>query len=843
MKRLTTFFTLAAFVMAMAVITSAAQAQGRRPTPVRPVTRPAVQAATPVQIGVPGTAASTEQNILPKPEPPFEGKIARTAKDSVPDFPKGVKAPEGAPNVILIMTDDVGFGASSTFGGPIQTPTMDKLANAGLRFNQFHTTSLCSPTRAALITGRNHHTCATGNIMELGTGFPGYNTLKSRSVGTVGQMLQGNGYSTAWFGKNHNVPDWHGSPAGPFEYWPTGLGFDYFFGFILAENNQWNTAIFENTMPYVTADQLGPNPKHFDELMADKAIQWLRTHYSVSPNQPFFMYYTTGTAHSPHHAPKEWLAKYRGKFDMGWDKIRGETFARQKQLGVIPENAKLTPRPEQIKAWDTLNTMEKETFPRFMEAYAGALSHADHEIGRVLDTIEELGQMDNTVVIYIMGDNGASAEGSMQGMSNETGCIANGVPETIEFLHSIREDLGGPLYFNHYPVGWAHAMDTPFQWAKQVASHFGGTRNGMVIYYPKKIQAKGEVRSQFAHVTDIVPTILELTGVAMPDSIDGVKQKPLEGSSLVYAFNDAKAPTHHPTQYFEMMANRGIYHNGWMACTTPLRFPWDNYGNDPDPDDFKWELYNITEDFTQSNNLAASNPAKLKELQQVFDTEAKKYQVYPLNSQMAELVDPAIRPSLLRGVSDLTFYPGTIRIPEGSAPDTKNKSFSLTAEIEVGDKPVEGVLATFGGRFGGWAFLVMDGKPMFAYAFSNQAQHKYVVKSTEALTPGKHEVKFEFAYDGGGIGKGGTGTLFIDGRKVGEGRIEQTCRARYGGSETFDIGEDHATPVIEDYLDRMPFKFTGKLEKIKLHLDESKLTEDDHKELRKHEAAHAKGTQ
>jgi arylsulfatase A-like enzyme len=583
------------------------------------------------------------RSILPRPEPPFRGKIGRTAKDSVPDFPKEVRAPKGAPNVLLILTDDVGFGASSTFGGPIPTPTMDKLAANGLRYNRFHTTALCSPTRAALITGRNHHTCASGVIMELGTGYPGYNTLMPKSCGTVAQVLRGNGYNTSWFGKNHNVPDWHSSQAGPFDLWPTGLGFEYFYGFIGGDTDQWHPALFENTRPVLPPFH---DPNYLlDRDLADRAINWIREQKSLAPQKPFFVYYSTGSAHAPHHAPKDWIAKFKGQFDQGWDKVREETLARQKKLGVVPPDTVLTPRPKEIPAWDSLDADRKRLYAHMMEVYAGALAHCDYHIGRVVEAIDQLGELDNTLVIYIQGDNGASAEGSLQGTTNEVGSMVNGIPEDLPFLLSMMDKLGSDRTYNHYPVGWAHAMDSPLQWTKQVASHFGGTRNGAVISWPKRIKAKGEVRSQFHHVIDIVPTILEAAGLPMPVEIDGVQQKPLEGVSMVYTFDDAKAKDRHTTQYFELMGNRGIYHDGWMACTTPLRLPWITVGASPSPDDFKWELYYVAEDFSQANNLADKNPEKLKELQALFDVEAKKYSVYPLDSSAAERADPAIRPS------------------------------------------------------------------------------------------------------------------------------------------------------------------------------------------------------
>jgi arylsulfatase A-like enzyme len=775
------------------------------------------------------------QDVLPKPEPPFNGKIGRTVKESVPDFPKGLEAPKGAPNILLILTDDVGFGASSTFGGPVQTPTMDGLANSGLRYNQFHTTALCSPTRAALITGRNHHSVASGNITEFATGFPGYNSLVSRSDGSVGEVLKESGYNTSWFGKMHNVPDWMSSRAGPFDLWPTGLGFEYFYGFIGGDADQWHTAIFENNVPIESEEQVHGS-KHFAELMADKAITWMQSQHSVAPNKPWLLYFATGLAHAPHHAPKDWIAKYKGQFDQGWDKVREETLARQIKLGVVPPNTQLTKRPEQIPAWDSLTDDQKRLFARMMEVYAGALSFADHQIGRVLDAVQESGQLDNTLVIYVMGDNGASAEGTLQGTTNEVGEAANGVTETIPYLLSMIDQLGGPTTYNHYPVGWAHGMDSPMQWTKQVASHFGGTRNGLVISWPARITDKGGVRSQFCHVIDIVPTIYEAIGITPPKVMDGTPQKPLDGTSLVYTFGDAKAPTRHTVQYFEMMGNRAIYKDGWMASTTPLRLPWQTYGTEVSPDDFQWELYNINQDFSQANNLAASNPDKLRELQAAFDNEAKKYNVYPLDSSFAERADPAIRPSLTRGRNEFTYYPGSIRIPEGSAPNFKNKSWAIAAEVMLPNSGASGVLATIGGRFGGWALLMQDGKPAFAYAYSNQPEHKYRVVSDQPIGPGQHVVRFVFKYDGGGIGKGATGTLFVDGKQVAEGRIEQSIRTRISLDETFDIGMDTGTPVIEDYVDKMPFAFTGTLKKFVVVLEPDKLTPEERKALLDQEA-------
>jgi arylsulfatase len=777
------------------------------------------------------TLSTGAEEVLPKPEQPFAGKIARTAKESTPDFPKGVEAPKGAPNVLLILTDDVGFGASSVFGGPIQTPNFQRLADSGLRYNMFHTTALCSPTRAALITGRNHHSVASGVITEMATGYPGYNSLVPKSAGSVGEVLRESGYNTSWFGKMHNVPDWMSSQAGPFDLWPSGLGFEYFYGFIGGDSDQWHPALYENTRPI--EPYLGKKDYILDHDLADRAIRYMRMQHALAPNKPWFVYYATGTAHAPHHAPKEWIAKYKGKFDQGWDKVREETLARQKKLGVVPANTDLSKRPDQIPAWDSLSADQKRLYAHMMEVYAGALSYADNQIGRLLDEVEQSGQRDNTLIFFIMGDNGASAEGSLQGTTNEVATAGNGVKEDLPFLLSQIDNLGGPLTYNHYPVGWAHAMDAPMQWTKQVASHFGGTRNGLVISWPGKIKDKGGLRSQFCHVIDIVPTIYEAAGITPPDVLDGVKQKPIDGVSLVYTFDQANAATHHPSQYFELVGNRAMYKDGWIASTTPLRLPWITAAGvaEPNPDDFKWELYNVNEDFSQSHNLVDKNPDKLKELQDAFDVEAKKYNVYPLDSSFATRIDPAIRPSLTRGRNEFAYYPGMVRIPEGSAPDFKNKSWTAAAEVNIPEKSASGVLATIGGRFGGWALWLDNGKPRFAYALSNQPAHKFHVASNQALAPGNHVVRVRFNYAGGGIGKGATATLLVDEKEVGQVSIPQTVAARFSLDETFDVGEDTGTPVVEDYAAKMPYEFTGTLKKLGVVLEPEKLSEEERKKL------------
>ena len=783
------------------------------------------------------------QDTLPRPEPPFKGRIGRTAKDSVPDFPKEVQPPKNAPNILLILTDDVGFGAASTFGGPISTPTFDRVAQAGLRYTNFHTTALCSPTRAALITGRNHHSVQTGVITEFGTGFPGYNTLMSKSNGTVGQVLREYAYTTSWYGKNHNVPDWQTSQAGPFDLWPTGLGFSYFYGFIGGDTDQWRPALFEGTKPI---EPYEGNPNYIlDRDLADHAIDWIRMQHSVAPQKPFLVYYASGTAHAPHAAPKDWIAKYKGKFDRGWDKQLEETFARQKQLGIVPADAKLTPRPDALPAWDSLSPDQKKLYARMAEVYAGALSHADYNIGRVIDAIDQLGELDNTLIIYIMGDNGCSGEGTLQGTTDEVAVNANGVTEDLPFLLSMMDELGGPKSYGHMPAAWAWAFDTPFQWTKQVASHFGGTGNGLVISWPNRIKDKGAIRTQFHHVIDIVPTIYEVVGITAPSMLNGVPQKPLEGVSMVYTFDDAKAASTRKTQYLEMLGNRALYDNGWIASTTPKRLPWQPKavpGAD-DPMTFNWELYHASDDFSQANDVAKQNPDKLRELQDLFWAQAALYNVLPLDATFAERADPAIRPSLTRGRTLFTYYPGMLRIPEGSTPDVKNKSFTITADVEIPQGGANGVLATQGGRFGGWGLIVIDDKPLFVHALSNQPQHKYKVASNEKLSAGKHTIRFDFKYDGGGIGKGGTGTLSVDGKQVAQSHIERTVCCRFSLDETFDVGADTGSPVIEDYDSQMPFRFTGTLEKLTIELAPQNLSTQDQKELERRQLGGAIATE
>jgi arylsulfatase A-like enzyme len=794
----------------------------------------AIAAAIGIGLSCPALAQSPSarmggSSILPAPESPFSGVIGRKASESKPDYPKAITAPKGAPNILLIMTDDTGFGASSTFGGPIPTPNLERVYQHGLCYNQFHTTALCSPTRSALLTGRNHHSVGFGNISEFATGYPGYDSILPKSAGTIGNILVDNGYDTSWFGKHHLIPDWQQSPAGPFDQWAGALGFEYFYGFLGGDTDNWHPALFENTKPVLPPFN-DPNYILIHD-MGDRAINWIHTQHAVAPDKPFLMYFAPGNGHAPHHATTDWIAKFKGKFDQGWDKQREITLANQKQLGIVPADTVLTPRPAQIPAWASLNDDQKKVFARMMEVYAAAVAQSDYEIGRLIDALEESGQIDNTLIIYIEGDNGASAEGTLQGITNEVGQAAP-EPESLPFLLSMMDKLGSDQTYNHYPVGWAHAMDTPFQWTKQVASHFGGTRNGMCLSWPNRIKAQHEVRSQFAHVIDIVPTILEATNLQAPLVLNGTPQKPLEGVSMVYTFDDAKAPTRHTIQYFEITANRGLYKDGWMASTTPLRLPWQVTGVEPDPDDFPWELYNVAQDFSQAKNLAKENPKKLQELESDFLIEAVRYNVLPIDSSFADRANPASRPNLNRGRTHYTYYPGMIRIPEASAPDIKNKSFRIIADVEVPQGGADGVIVTQGGRFGGWGLLVLDRKPMFAYAFSNQdgdlypiqKKYKYRIAGADPLAPGKHTIGFDFTYEGGGIGRPGTGTLTVDGKKVGEGRIELTQPIRFSLDESFDVGQDTGTPVIDEYDAKMPFKFSGTLNKVEIDLGANQLT-------------------
>jgi len=749
-------------------------------------------------------------DTLPLPQAPFKGKIGTTYKDSQPDFPKPIKAPAKAPNVLLVLLDDVGFGQTSAFGGLIETPNLDRLAARGLRYNQFHTTALCSPTRAALLTGRNHHSVSTGVITELASGFPGYTAILPRSAATIAEVLRSNGYNTAAFGKWHNTPDYETSAVGPFDRWPTSLGFDYFYGFLGGDTNQWSPNLVENTQ-HIQKPLDNPN-YHLTPDLADHAIKWIRTQQSIAPDKPFFTYLATGATHAPHHAPKEWIEKYKGKFDQGWDKLRADIFERQLKLGIIPADTKLTPRPAEIPAWDSLTQTEQKVYAHQFEVFAGFLSHTDAEVGRVIEAIDQLGELDNTLVFFIAGDNGASAEGGLTGSVNEFK-VFNGVEESPQEILAALDDLGSPKTFNHFHAAWAWAVDSPFQWTKQIASHFGGTRNGLVVAWGDRIKDKGAIRSQFHHVIDIAPTILEAAGIETPEVVNGAKQQPIEGTSLVYSFDDPNVLSKHKTQYFEMFGNRAIYDQGWVAAARHGRLPWERVSKTTFDQD-NWELYNVAQDFSESQDLAKDNPQKLAELQNLFLKEAKKYKVLPLDDRTIQRFDINTRPSITTGRNSFSYYTSVTGIPEGSAPNTKNRSFSITADVDIAKDGAEGVLVTQGGRFAGWSFFLKDGKPTYAYNFLNS--DRTIIQSSEPVAIGKSKVRFDFAYDGGGIGAGGIGKLFINDKQVAEGRIEKTVGFRIGLDETFDVGQDTGSAVVDSY--QVPFKFTGNLEQVKLDL-------------------------
>jgi arylsulfatase len=784
--------------------------------------------------GLARAQTALERTTLPISEPQYPVITeldARKAK-APPRF--DVKAPKDAPNVVIVLIDDMGFGQPSTFGGGVAMPTLDRLAAGGLRYNHFHTTALCSPTRAALLTGRNHHSANAGSVMEIATAFPGNQGQIPSSVAPLAEMLRLNGYNTAAFGKWHVTAPWEMSVSGPQDRWPTRQGFEKFYGFLGGETNQWAPLIYDGTLK--VEPPRDPN-YHFTTDMANQAIKWMRSVKSLTPDKPFFIYFAPGATHAPHHVPKEWIAKYKGKFDQGWDKYREETLARQIKLGVVPPGAKLAPKPQAIKDWETLSADEKRLFARQMEVFAAFGEHTDHEIGRFVKAIEDLGVMDNTLFIYIAGDNGASAEGSMTGLFNETSFF-NGVPEQLQDVLRNIDNWGDPTTYPHYAVGWAIAGNTPFAWAKQVASSYGGTRNGMVIHWPKGVNTKGELRPQWHHVVDLTPTVLEAVGLPFPKVVNGAEQKPFEGVSLAYTFNDAKAKDLHLTQYFEIGGNRAIYHDGWLAGTIH-RAPWE-----PQPraalDQDTWELYDTRTDFSLANDLAAQNPQKLKELQALFMKEAVKYSVLPLDDRSIERFNPAIagRPDLMGGRTSLTVYDGMTGILENAFINVKNRSHTITAEVEIPSGGANGVVIAQAGRFAGWSLYLKDGKP--AYVHNWIGRERYTVTASEPIPPGKATIRLDFTYDGGGLGKGATATLSVGGQKVAEGRIEHTVPLAFSGDEGADVGVDEATPVTDAYKED-DNRFTGKIHKVTIELQEVKAADKNEAEKSHKEAALKKG--
>ncbi len=812
-----------------------------------------VPAAAQQVTGVPGSPSATtslDGRQLPPPPGKFGGVINETYQNSKPYWPPRVVPPKGAPNVLLIMTDDQGYGVSGTFGGVIPTPALDRIAKAGLRYTQFHSTALCSPTRAALITGRNHHSVGFGVIGELSTGYPGYDSIIGAESATIGTILRDNGYATSWFGKNHNTPSFQYSAAGPFDQWPIGMGFEYFYGFMGGETDQWQPYLFRNTtqvFPWV-----GKPGYNLITDMADDAIKHMRDLNAAAPEKPFFVYYVPGGSHSPHQPTQEWIDKFHGKFDMGYEKLREQIFANQKRLGVIPAGTQLTPWPDgqaayggaKLPRWDSLSAVEKKIFAREAEVFAAYTAYTDHEIGRVIQEVQDEGKLDNTLIIYIVGDNGTSAEGTEYGTYNQL-IAYNGIlktPEALQLLHY--EDWGSDKTYPHMAVQWSWAFDTPFKWTKQVASHFGGTRQGLAISWPGHITDVGGIRSQFHHVIDIVPTLLEAAGIKAPDLVNGIKQRPIEGVSMLYTFNkaNANAPSKRDTQYFEMVGNRGIYHDGWMANTTPPSPSWEmGTGKLADLNTgYRWELYHITEDYSQFNDLAAKMPDKLKEMQALFATEAPKYNVFPLdNTGFARLLTP--RPSAVAGRTVFTYTGENAGIPPGNAPSILDRDYTITADVTIPKTGAEGMIVTFGGRFGGYGLYLLKGKPVFSYNLLDMERFRWEGGVGledwlgDSLKPGPHTIVFDFKYDGPGPGKGGTGVLSVDGKDVARKTIPHTIPLLMSIDETFDVGIDTRTPV--DFTYQVPFRFSGTINKLTFKLGPEQLTAQDKADAEKKLAA------
>jgi len=759
------------------------------------------------------------RTILPIPDRQHVGLTTYDAKDTDTKFPpiEPLRPPKRAPNVLIVLLDDVGFAASSAFGGVISTPAAERLAQGGLKLNRFHTTALCSPTRQAMLTGRNHHSVNMAGVCEIATSAPGYTSLLPKDKAPLAMTLKLNGYSTAQFGKCHEVPVWETSPMGPFDQWPTGGGgFEYFYGFIGGETNQYYPAIYEGTTP-IEPPKTPAEGYHFTEDMTNKAIKWVHQQKALMPDKPFFMYFAPGACHAPHHVPKEWIDKYKGKFDQGWDKLREQIFARQKELGVVPAAAELTKRPEEIPAWEQMPKELQPILARQMEIYAAFLEHTDHNVGRLVDALKDLEVLGDTLVFYIIGDNGASAEGTLNGTFNEAAML-NGMAqvETVEFLKSKIDEFGGPKAYNHYAVGWAHAMDTPYQWTKQVASHWGGTRNGTIVHWPNGIKAKGEIRSQFHHVIDVAPTILEAAGLPAPTIVNSVQQAPLEGFSMLYAFNDAKADERHETQYFEMFCNRGIYHKGWTAVTRHST-PWDVSKPLPAFDDDVWELYDTSKDWAQARNIAKDQPQKLRELQRLWLIEATKYSVLPLDDRRVERFNPDLagRPQLVKGKTQILFG-GMGRLSENSVINIKNKSYSVTAEVIVPKSGAKGVIIAQGGAFNGWSLYAKDGK--LKYCYNLLGIKLFYAESNQIIPAGQHQIRMEFKYDGGGLAKGGNAMLYLDGTKVGEGRVDITAPMLFSADETCDVGKGTGSAVSPDY-DPKHNEFSGEVNWVQIDLE------------------------
>lgn len=745
------------------------------------------------------------QSSLPQPDALFDGKIGETFRDSTPSYPQPLKAPDGSPNVLLILLDDVGFGMCSPFGGSVGTPNLQKLANNGLTYTRFHTTALCSPTRAALLSGRNHHSVGTGVIIEMGTGYPGYTGIIPRSTALVSEVLRGNGYATSMFGKWHNTPEPDITPAGPFDRWPIGLGFEYFYGFNQGEAHQFYPVLYRNTTP-VPPPKTPEEGYHLTEDMTDEAISWINNVRAANPTKPWFTYFSTGAVHAPHHVPTDWQGRHVGRFDHGWDREREIVHKRQLDNGVIPPGTKLTPRPSEIPAWDTLSEDQKRVYLRLMENYADFMAHTDHHVGRLIDSLEASGELENTLVLYVVGDNGASAEGGLEGTFSELASLLGiqlGLASTIDRL----DEIGGPTSEPHVPVGWAWAMDAPFQWTKQVASHFGGTRNPMVVHWPKGIRSKGEQRTQFHHVIDVVPTVLEACGLTEPVNVNGVAQQPIEGVSMLYTFDAESAEGRRKTQYFEMFCNRAIYHDGWVACSQ-FGVPWDLNSRGGDFLNAPWELYNVEQDFSQAVDLAADQPARLKELLQVFLAEAEKYHVLPLDPRFMERFDPKLR---IGGKprSEWTYYGNSVWLPEPAGPQLFPRGHVITANLSIPDEGAEGVVACAGALSAGWSLYIKDGKPNFRYTCFDIAD--VTISGTIEVPQGEATLSTEFSPDGSKEG-GGVLKLFVNEKPAGEGRLTRSFFRH--GLEPFEIGRDSITPIDPAYAEKGDFEFTGSINRI-----------------------------
>ncbi|TWT57790.1 Arylsulfatase [Thalassoglobus neptunius] len=754
---------------------------------------------------------SSGQTQIPQPDPPFKGEVGETLSDSTASYPQPLRAREGSPNVLIILLDDVGFGMCSPFGGSVQTPNLQQLADNGLTYTRFHTTALCSPTRAALLAGRNHHSVGTGVIIEMGTGFPGYTGIIPESTALIPELLRGNGYATSMFGKWHNTPEPDISPAGPFDRWPTGLGFEYFYGFNQGEAHQFYPTLYRNTT-WVSPPKTPEEGYHLTEDLTDEAIKWINNVRAANPDKPWFTYFSTGAVHAPHHVPKDWQGRHKGKFDHGWDREREIVHQRQLDMGVIPPGTKLTPRPTEIPSWDSQTDQQRTVYLRLMENYADFMAHTDFHVGRLIDSLEKSGELENTLVLYIVGDNGASAEGGLEGTFSELASLL-GIQLGLESTVNRLDEIGGPTSEPHVPVGWAWAMDSPFQWTKQVASHFGGTRNPMVVHWPKGIQSKGEQRTQFHHVIDVVPTILEACKIPEPKTVNGIDQQPIEGVSMLYSFDDQASEGTRQTQYFEMFCNRAIYHDGWIACSH-FGVPWDTNSRTGDFLNAKWELYNIEDDFSQAVNLVEEHPQKLKELQDLFTEEALKYQVFPLDPRFAERFDPKLRVGGTPPTS-WKYYGNDVAMPDPIGPQIFPRGHKITARIQVPENGAEGVITCAGGFSAGWALYIQDSKPNFRYSCFDIANVN--IPGTIPVGTGEVTVATEFTPNGSKEG-GGTLELFVNGKPVGKGELPRSLFRH--GLEPFEVGRDSITPVDPAYADRGKFEFTGTIDEVQFQLTE-----------------------